>query len=38
MVEADSSIAFVPNFTAIDRSTWDGIKDKLPNSCFQKNR
>ena len=40
MVEAESAdpINQVPNFVPIDRSTWDGIKDKLPNTCFQKSR
>ena len=28
----------VPPFTPIDKSTWAGIKDRLPNSLFAKNR
>ena len=38
MVEASDPINRVPNFVPIDRSTWDPIKDKLPNTLFQKNR
>mmetsp|Transcript_27616 Transcript_27616/g.34278 ORF Transcript_27616/g.34278 Transcript_27616/m.34278 type:complete len:136 (-) Transcript_27616:1044-1451(-) len=38
MVEAQSVLDRVPNYVPIDRSTWDGIKEQLPNSCFQKNR
>jgi len=38
MVQADNPLGKVPNYTEIDRSTWDPIKDKLPNSTFQKNR
>lgn len=38
MVEAESPLNRIPNFTPIDRSTWDGIKERLPNSTFQKNR
>ena len=41
MVEAseqESALNHVANFTPIDRSTWDPIKERLPNSLFQKNR
>ena len=39
MVESTASpISHVPNHTPIDRSTWEAIKDKLPNSLFEKNR
>lgn|ERR1719469_229411 len=38
MVEASDPINRVPNFAPIDRSTWDPIKERLPNSTFQKNR
>ena len=41
MVEADNQqdpINIVPNFSPLDRTTWDQVKDKLPNSTFQKNR
>ena len=34
MVEASDPINRVPNFVPIDRSTWDPIKDKLPNTLF----
>jgi len=38
MVESSDPLNKVPNFTPIDRSTWESIKEKLPNSLFQKNR
>ena len=38
MVEAANPLNVVPNYVAIDKTTWDGIKEKLPNSTFQKNR
>ena len=34
----NNALSVVPNYVAIDRSTWDPIKEKLPNSTFQKNR
>ena len=35
---AEADIGPVPNYTPIDRSTWESVRDRLPNSCFQKNR
>ena len=37
MVQATSEI-IEPPFTPIDRSTYEPIKDRLPNSLFAKNR
>ena len=36
--ESNNPLHRVPNFLPIDKSTWDLVKDKLPNSTFQKNR
>ena len=38
MVEAQDPIDRVPHYVPLDKSTWDSVKDKLPNSTFQKNR
>ena len=38
MVEAVNPIDIIPNFVPIDKSTWDSVKDKIPNSCFEENR
>ena len=40
MVEADAGSVLdrVPPFTPVDFSTWESVKDRLPNSTFQKNR
>ena len=38
MVEATDPINRVPNFVPIDKTTWDSIKEKLPNTLFEKNR
>ena len=37
MVEVNP-IEIVPNFRPIERDSWEAIKDRLPNSCFVKNR
>lgn len=34
MVEANDPINKVPNCTPIDRSTWDSVKERLPNTLF----
>ena len=38
MAEEINPIEIVPNYTKIDHSTFEAIKDKLPNTLFVKNR
>jgi Xaa-Pro dipeptidase len=38
MVDAGSPISIIPNHVPVDRATWDAIKERLPNSTFEKNR
>jgi len=34
----ESHLSVVPKATNLDRSSWEHLKDKLPNSLFEKNR